>query len=249
MAGAAPVALLTGLGGVDLEERAEFGGQGLGRAQRVRAAGVGRMTEHRRGDQRRTRPPVHQEIAGRGDVVLRVGHARCRKIDDPLPQDRPHPGVRNGRGHLVFEEIAVTAGGRARQEHFGTRQAGAPAHRRGADMPALRREDMVVQPFFQGQVVSQAAEKRHRQMGVGVDQPRQDDAAAGVDARRGLRARGACGSRAQRGDPAVADPDKPRGKDVKVGVDGQHDAVVNQGVVSHETPFGGFSRTRRRCAI
>ena len=102
-------------------------------------------------------------VVGRGEVV------------EHLPHHRPDAGLRRGLSHRVGKQIHVAEGGGAGEQHLGHRQPGAPIDKIAVD-PAFGGEDISIQPFFQGQVVGQAAEQGHGGMGMGVDEAREDQA-------------------------------------------------------------------------
>ncbi len=118
--------------------------------------------------------PFFDEIPGRTDIVGRVRDTRGRKINHPRGQDSPHAGLINRSGGAIQAKIAVGQGGGPGADHFSAGQEASPVNRLRVDKPGLRGEDVLFQPVLQGQVVGQTPEKGHGRMGVGIDQPRQD---------------------------------------------------------------------------
>ena len=107
------------------------------------------------------------EARGGGAVVGR------RKVVKHLAHHRPDAGLGRGPGHVVGKEIHVGEGGGAGQQHLGHRQLGAPIDEIAVEA-ALGGKDVIIEPFFQGQVVGQAPEQGHGGMGVGIDEAGED---------------------------------------------------------------------------
>ena len=194
-------------------------------------------------------PPRGREVAGG------VRDPRRRVVDHPLAEDRAQPDGFHRLGHRVLVEVAVRAGGRPGQEHLHAGEQRPAAGGRGVQDRGLGREDVLPQPALERQVVRQAAEERHGQVGVGVDQPGHEDAAAGVDDLRGPRGGGHA---AQRRDGRTPHPEPARGDDLAGRVAGEDEGVLDEGVVHRAIglrprPPGaggdGHGRVQRRSPI
>ncbi len=125
--------------------------------------------------------PLAHELCGNGHVLQGIRHPRCRKIDDTLAQDCANSTFVYSTGHLFFKKISVAAGCGTRQQKLGTGQQGCGPNRIGIDKFTLGRENIIIQPLLQGQIIGQASEKRHGQVGVGIHQTGQDQPAIGID--------------------------------------------------------------------
>ena len=128
--------------------------------------------------------PFGHHLFGVGETGLDGTVIGGREVVQDFPDHRPHAGLVSGFGHGVLEKIHVAETGGAGQDHFSTGQQGA-----GFDLvviePGFGRENMVLEPVHQRQVVGHAAKTGHGRMGMGVDQPGQDDAAFGIQGSRG----------------------------------------------------------------
>ena len=118
-------------------------------------------------------PPGAAEVLAELQARLWGAVIGRRKVVEHLAHHRPDAGFRRGPGHVVGKEIHVGEGGGAGQQHLGHRQLCAPIDEI-AVQAALRRENVIIEPFFQGQVVGQAPEQGHGGMGVGIDEAGED---------------------------------------------------------------------------
>ena len=136
---------------VDLEQKAHVVAEALGAAERIRRAGIGRMAENRWGDGIRPAEPAPGEFAGGRQGLLGAGNPGGREIDDALAQHRPQAEIVYGRGDRILVEVAVGAGGGAREGHLGAGKQSAPAHGFRGNHGAFGRKDVLVQPDRQGE--------------------------------------------------------------------------------------------------
>ena len=231
------------LGRVNLKEQAEFAADALGTDQRVARAGQRRVAKDGGTDPRAASGPVAAEPPRRVQVGRRVWNAGCREVDDPLPEHRAQADGLDRLGDRVFVEVAVRAGGRAGEEHLDAGKQGAATDGVGGQDRGLRGKDVFPQPGLERQVVGQAAEERHRQVGVGVDQPRHEDAAAGVDHVRGA---GGGGHRTDLVYQRAPHPEPPRGDNLEGRVAGQDPGVQDEGVVHYRLSEAGLRRVPAR---
>ena len=95
--------------------------------------------------------------------------------------DRADAGVDRGAGHVVAEVVHIREGGRPALQHLHRGEQGAPVDEVGGDERGLGREDVVVEPGHQREVVGEAAQQRHRRVAVRVDQAGDDEVAGSVD--------------------------------------------------------------------
>ena len=109
---------------------------------------------------------------------LRVGD---RELDDRLPEHAAQAGLARRLRDLLLEVVHVGEGRRARLDHLERGQPRAGAHELRRHGLGFGREDVLLQPVHQRQVVGEPAIHHHRRVRVGVDQPGQDDLVARVD--------------------------------------------------------------------
>ena len=168
---------------------------------------VGCVRGHRCGEQRVT-DQGGDELPLPRQSVLGGRAARSGVVDQRLGHDRPLPHLRQHLGGVGAEEVHVGRGGDPREELLGRGQPGAEAYDLGGHEAPFRRPDVVLEPLLQRDVVGDAAQQGHGQVGVGVDQARHHQAAAGVDdlAGRCEPEELLCG--AHRDDEAVVDGDR-----------------------------------------
>ena len=233
-----------GFSHVNLKEKTVFVGHAFGGRQGSRRTGVRGMAEHRRADQRGSGPPFHGKSLGSGDGIAGVPDPRSRKIDDPLAQDSPQTGICHRLCHLVFEKITVAAGGGARKQHLRARQGRPDPNVFRRHVRGLGREYDILEPLLQRQVVGQTAKKGHREVGVGVDQPGQDDPSAGVDGPFCIREQPVAGHGPDARDPVGRDTDQAVFDDFELIVDRDNRAVGDGNVVAHANRLEVLSRDR-----
>ena len=148
--------------------------------QRRAVERVHRVRRHGRRDQRVVLEGLDERLGAHQRVGRRLG-VGDRKLDDRLAEHAAQPGRLRLRGDLLLEVVHVGEGRRARLNHLERREPRAGAHELRRDGLRFGREDVLVQPLAEREVVGQPAEQHHRRVGVGVDQTRQDDLAGGVD--------------------------------------------------------------------
>jgi len=139
------------------------------------------MAEKCRRDHRRVGEPAFHEPSGRRHHFFVLGMVRRGRVGESLRRNRAHAAGQRGFGDLIFKEIPVAAGGCSGKDHLRNGQHGAVAHHLLVHEARFHGENMMMEPVHERQVVRQAPEADHRQMRMRVDQPRQDQAAAGVD--------------------------------------------------------------------
>jgi hypothetical protein len=153
-------------------------------------------------------------VVGRGEIV------------EHLPHHRPHTGSLGGAGHRIFEQIHVAEAGGSGKNHFGTAEQRAGMHLVRIQQ-GFGREDVLVEPGHQRQVVGQTPKQGHGGVGVAVDQAGHDDAAVGID-RLFCSHRSDFGCRTDRRNHLPADRHRPIVNDMAMGIHGQDDAVGDQ---------------------
>jgi len=130
--------------------------QGLTFFQEVRRAGINGMGLH--GYPHPGMALVEtDEVLGELEPVLRRAIIGGRKVIQHLPHHRPDTSIRGGLGHRVGKQIHVTKRCGAGEQHLRHRQPGAPVHELVIQV-ALRGENVVIEPIFQGEVVGQPPE-------------------------------------------------------------------------------------------
>ncbi len=161
----------SGLVQVHVDADAQLGGQFTHPAQRRVGHGVGRMgREHRRHQRVAAQAVVHLQAAM--DVLLPVLCPGGGEVEHDQPDAGAQADFAGHRGGGVGEEIHIVEAGGAAADHLGGGQAHAIGAEGVADVGALGRPDMVLQPVHQRQVVGQPAQQAHRRMRVRVDQAR-----------------------------------------------------------------------------
>ena len=215
-----------GFGGMDLKEHPQRLGRLLGFDQGLVRTGIRGVAKDGRLHQIRSAGPLSGEIPGHVDVARRIGNAGCRKIDDPLPDYGPHPHGDHGRGDVIGEKVAVAAGRRSAQQHLGTGEPCAQPDRDRIDVAGFGRENVVVEPLLERQIIGQPAEQGHGQMGVQVDEAGHHDAAAGIDRLAGRWERLTRLGLPHLPDPAVRDGHCAALVDVKGRIHGDDDTII-----------------------
>ncbi|MGC4080588.1 MAG: hypothetical protein QM736_00335 [Vicinamibacterales bacterium] len=152
--------MITGTLVLASERRRRLERRGVERVHRVRG--------HRRHDQRIALERLDErfgacERIGRG---LRVGHG---ELNHRLPEDAAQPRVSGGLRDLLFEVVHVGERRRARLDHLRRGEPRADAHELGRHGLRFRREDVLLQPVHQREVVREPAEHHHRRVRVRVD--------------------------------------------------------------------------------
>ena len=137
--------------------------------ERLLRAGVDGVRRDCRGDQRIVFPV--------GEIVLRVSQGlggsfvvRGGEVDDRLAQDAAHAGFFCYARDDILEVIHVGVGGDAAAQHFQDAEPRAARHEVFVYVVGFGGEDVLLQPFIEGEIVGQAAEEAHGGVGVAVDQ-------------------------------------------------------------------------------
>jgi len=102
-------------------------------------------------------------------------------------------------------------------------------------MSSLGRKDVIVEPLLKGQIIGQPAKEGHGQMGVGIDQPGQNQAAAGIDDHFRIGEVLFIRQRFNADNLVGLGADQPVFDDLEPIVDGDNGAVVDHNVVRHST--------------
>ena len=193
-----------GLGQVDEQRDAFAGRQIAGGGERRRVVGVEGVGGHGRHDQVVALEPGDERGGARQALGRRpgVGH---RELDDRLAEHPAQAGRPGHRRDLLLEVVHVGVGRRARLDHLERRQPRAGADERRAHRLGLGREDVLLEPVHQREVVGQPAVEDHRGVGVGVDETGQHHLSRGVDHDAAAIRRGDLGRRADRHDPRAVD--------------------------------------------
>ena len=159
------------------------------------------MAEKRRDDHRGEGLPFRDEFfRSRGffPKLFRIGRA---EVDEPLARHDSHAGIDSRPGDIAFVKVAVAAGRRPRENHFGKPEKGAPVDHLAVDVLCLGGEHVIMKPLHERQIIGKPPEAGHRQVGVRVHKSRHDDAARCVD-RLGRVSRRGIGPAGGKADPA-----------------------------------------------
>jgi hypothetical protein len=156
---------IDGLGDELAQVRLAHSGQAMG-LERRRDAAVGRAVQF----QRRVETRLHV-LAG-ALVVLRDGDGR-------MPEDGPQARLLDGRRDFVDVEVHVREGGRPGPYHLDESEFRPDADVLGGQF-RLDGPDVLLEPRVQRFVVGVAPQERHRDVGVGVHEAGDDEAAARV---------------------------------------------------------------------
>ncbi len=155
-------------------------GQRTARLQRRAVEGVHRVRRNGRRNQLVVFELV-DEFLGTRDAFggcLCVGDG---ELNDRLAQDPTQScGLRRARD-LLLEVVHVDVRRRPRLDHFEGRETRARADELWRHRLRFGREDVVLQPVHERQIVREPAEHHHRRVRVRVDQPWHDHGARGVD--------------------------------------------------------------------
>ena len=158
---------------------------------------------------------------------------------------RLHAGFCNDVADIVAEVIHVGQARYAEFQTFRDRQRRRRAHAPAVE-PVFAREDIVVEPFLQLQIVCIPAQQLHRKMRVAVDQSRHQDHTGRVDDLRGLFLRGVL---AEIADFAVGHADKGVGPDRHPLVHRDDADMGKEGIHSHSSSMGAGGCCASRCRI
>ncbi len=126
-----------------------------------------------RGVHQRIAAPLVMDLAGALEVFIAGFRPGGREVDHRQAHPRAEAVALVHRGLHVGEEIVLVGAGGAAAQHLGDRQGGAVGHELRTDHRRFHRPDMVLQPFHQRQIIGDAAQQRHRIVGMRVDQARQ----------------------------------------------------------------------------
>ncbi len=121
-----------------------------------------------------------QQLAGPRHALVEAPPVGAGELDEHRTGAQVEAGCRGDGRRRLREEVHVERRGDPGAEALGDGECGACRDGRLGEDVALGREESS-QEAVEVDVVGEAAEHRHRQVGVSVDEPGQDDAAAGVD--------------------------------------------------------------------
>ena len=214
---------------MDLHGQAELLGK-LGLLDEVgRADAVWRMRSDRGRDQGVV-TVLLGELPLFGHHVFGRRTPRGGEIDQRFRDDAAHPSSSEDGRDLVAEEVHVGRRCDAGEELLGDGELGAEPDRLTVHVGLLGRPDVVFQPIHELEIVREAAQQIHGEVGVGVDHARHDDAAGGVDHLTGRCVLEEVFGQPDRGDPAVGDGDRTVDDGLGVGFHGQDRPADDQKV-------------------
>jgi hypothetical protein len=125
--------------------------------------------------------PSPDEVAGARQTFLVAPRVGRLEPEHGLSAERAHPGVGRGLRDRFLEVVHVGKAGDARPDHLRAAEMRAEADELGRDELPFDRHHVAHQPDVQPEIVGQAAQQRHRRMGVGIDQAGHHDASAAVE--------------------------------------------------------------------
>ena len=157
----------------------EFNGQFGSGAENLRRAGIDRVRRNRWNDQGVTFPPL-DVIAAVGDGFFIGFCIGSGKLHHRLRTDCAHACFGRGVGNIIFEVIHISKTGCAAADHLGAGQFGAQAHEIRRNKFTFNRHHVALQPDVQAQIVRQAAQQRHGDVRVRVDQAWHQQPAAAI---------------------------------------------------------------------
>jgi hypothetical protein len=133
-----------------------------------------------RGDQRISLEGSDELLRARERLGRRL-RVRDRKLDHRLSKHTAQArGLRLLR-NLLFEVIHVGIGRGAGLDHLERRQSRAGANELRRDRFRFGREDVLLQPFHEREIVGEPAVQHHRRMRMRIDQAGKHDLTGGVD--------------------------------------------------------------------
>ena len=184
----------------------------------------------------------HQLLTGGEFLKVKIVSQEHRRAAGDI---RLHAGFCNDVADIVAEVIHVGHACYAEFQTFRDRQRRRRAHAPAVE-PVFAREDIVVEPFLQLQIVCIPAQQLHRKMRVAVDQSRHQDHTGRVDDLRGLFLRGVL---AEIADFAVGHADKGVGPDRHPLVHRDDADMGKEGIHSHSSSMGAGGCCASRCRI
>ncbi len=125
-----------------------------------------------------------EQLGGPRHALVEAAAVGAGELDEHRPATEVEPGGAGHGGRGFREEVHVEGRRDAGPQALGDGERRPGGDRRLRQHGALGRQQ-ASEEAVEVEVVGEAAEHRHRQVGVGVDQPRHDDGPAGVDRRGG----------------------------------------------------------------
>ena len=143
------------------------------------------MRRHRSDNQRIALPliQIFLRVGQRFAGSLIVGRG---KIDDGLSQDTAHSRIFGYARHDILEIIHIRVRGDAAAQHLEHSEFGPPIDKIRSHVARFRRENILLKPFVEREVVGQSAKQAHRGVGVTVNQPRHHERAMRINRLRGF---------------------------------------------------------------
>ncbi len=195
-----------------------------------------------RGQDQRVTAPASDVVAGGGQRVFKGSGVRRREFEHRLGTQAAHPGVGSGLGDGVLEVVHVGEAGHAAADHLGAGQQRSQPAKIRRDELTLDRHHEPEQPDVEAQVVGQTAQQRHRDVGMRVDQPRDQRLAAAVEGVGRIERGGDVGLGSDADDRIASDGDGAAADNAVLGVHGDDGGVLEDGV---DFGHGGLTRQTR----
>ena len=125
--------------------------------------------------------PLEDEGLGRSERIVRRLEVRRGEADDRLTEDRAESRFVDRLRDGLLEVVHVDEGRRAAPRHLDRGEERAPVAELLVDVSRLGGKDEVVQPLHELHVVRDAAQERHGDVAVAIDEPRDDEHSRGID--------------------------------------------------------------------
>ena len=223
--------LVVGLVQVDMDRHLQLVGQGPHPRQGRIGDGVGGVGRKGGADQGVVAEALVQ-LEPLAQVVVGVLGEVGREVQDDHPDQGTHPGVRRHRGGDLGVEVHVVEAGGPAAQHLQGGQPGPRGDEVRVHPAPLRRPDVLVEPGHERQVVRQTAHQGHGGVGMGIDQPGDQDVPREIQGLPSLDGLG-LGAWDQGQDAALCDSQGVVGEDPVLRVHGQDPLGVDEQLRLH----------------
>ena len=190
--------------------------------ERRRVERVHRMRGDRRHDQLIARKSIEEGLRASKPLRGRPGIGDG-KPDDRLPEHAAEPRLFCGAGDLLLEVVHVRVGRCPRLDHFERGEPRSRPHELRRDRLCLGRENVLLEPGHQREVVGETAVQDHRGVRMRVDQTGHDHLTGGVKGFPGVVPGGNGLRRVHGHDVAPGDCHGTRREHAPARIDGHHD--------------------------
>ncbi len=129
-----------------------------------------RCVRRERGVDQRIAAPLIMDLARAVEIFVAGLGPGGREIDHRQADPRAEAVALVDRGLHIGEEVVFVGTGGAAAQHLGDRQGGTVGDELRADHRRFHRPDVLLQPLHERQIIGDAAQQRHRIVGMRVDQ-------------------------------------------------------------------------------